>query len=179
MKTYVVVSATGKDRPGFVNRVVSVIHGLNGNVELQRSLRMADEFALIALFSLPGPNADADAAIAALKQLQSEDLSINARHALVSPEERPSDARTAVLEASGADQPGIIEAVTMLLYKSHANIESMNYDTEAAPFTGEHLFRMTAELAFPASADVESLEAQLGELEAEMNFDTDLKFTGP
>ena len=175
MKTYVVMSAVGRDRPGFVNRVMHAIRDLGGNVELQRSTRMADEFALIVLFSLPGADADTTAAIARLDALQADDMSVNARKALAPAGDRSPGTRTATLEATGADQPGIIEAVTLLLYKHHVNVETMEYDTEGAPFTGEHLFKMTAALALPEGTNVEALQTQLEELESQMNFDVRLE----
>jgi glycine cleavage system regulatory protein len=47
----------------------------------------------------------------------------------------------------------------------------MDYDTESAPFTGEHLFRMTAQLAVPESSSMDVLRERLRELEDEYNFD--------
>jgi len=171
MKRYVVVSAVGPDRPGFVNRVTSVIHGLGGNIELQRSTRMAGEFALIVLFSLPGTQANAEAAAAKLAALQSGDMMVNARIAVAPADGKAAGSVSACLQASGADQPGIIDAVTLLLFKYHVTIESMDYDTESAPFTGESLFKMTATLSIPKGTDLEALQSQLKDLEQQMNFD--------
>lgn len=173
MKKYVVVSAVGGDRPGFVNAVTHVITQRGGNIELQRSTRMANEFALIVLFSLPGAQADTTAAIEELQGLQSKDLQVHAREAVAPADEDAGGG--ASLQASGADQPGIIDAVTQLLFKNNVNIESMDYDVEGAPFTGEHLFKMTAELAIPDGTDIGALEAQLRELEGQMNFDVVLR----
>ena len=121
MKHFIVVSALGKDRPGLVNRITHAINDLGGNIELQRSTRMAAEFAMLVLFSLEqGSPKDA---IARLNSICSNDLFINARSALSKEAERPANARTFELIASGADQPGIIDVVTLILFKHNINIE--------------------------------------------------------
>ena len=41
MKKYIIISAVGRDRPGFVNKITHAITELGGNIDLQRSTRMA------------------------------------------------------------------------------------------------------------------------------------------
>jgi glycine cleavage system regulatory protein len=171
MKKFIVASAVGKDRPGFVNRITHAIKELGGNIEMQRSAQMADEFALITLFSVEGGHDQVRAASARLVALAGDDLLVTARPAMADTATRPAGALPAELQASGADQPGIIETVTLLLYQHDINIESMDFDTESAPFTGEALFRMTARLAVPSDTDVEKLRQEFRNLETAFNFD--------
>ena len=167
MKQFYIVSAVGKDRPGLVNRVTQLIHGLGGNIELQRSNRMASEFAMLLLFSLENPPDDL---VDQFKALNSDTLYVSARSA-VAESHAAEGARSLHLIASGADQPGIVEAVTLVLFKEQVNIESMDYDTESAPFTGDLLFRMKARLMLPEGLDQAELRNHLRELEDEYNFD--------
>ena len=171
MKHYIVTSAVGKDQPGFVNRITGVIRGLGGNVELQRSTRMAEEFAAIILFSMEGDEAAAALAMEALRDLQSDDCMINARSAVGSGRGLREGDSLAELTASGADQPGIIEEVTLLLFRRRINIESMDYDVDSAPMTGTELFSMHARLAVPGDADIETLKEEFRDLEDRLNFD--------
>jgi glycine cleavage system transcriptional repressor len=176
MKQYIVVSALGKDRPGFVNRITHAIKDLGGNIELQRSTRMADDFALIVLFSIECLSGGIEKAVARLAALKSDDLLVTARAAVAPPAKGAELAGLAELVASGADQPGIIDAVTHALFQHNINIESMDYDTESAPMTGDHLFKMTARLAIPKGLDMAILRAKLRELEQSYNFDILLRF---
>jgi glycine cleavage system transcriptional repressor len=175
MKRYVVVSAIGKDRPGFVNRITRAIKELDGNIELQRSTRMADEYALIVLFSMEGGPQQVGNAVARLASLRAADMLVNAREALSAPGDWPETASLGELTASGADQPGIIDAVTLVLYQNNINIESMDYDTESAPMTGESLFRMRARIAIPSGTDVAALREKLRQMERQYNFDVILR----
>jgi glycine cleavage system transcriptional repressor len=175
MKKYIVVSALGKDRPGFVNGVTSRIRQLGGNIELQRSTRMADEYALIILLSIADGPGRVPEVLRALSELRTGDTVVNAREALT-PSSGGAGAGNAELVASGADQPGIIDAVTLALFQDHINIESMDYDTESAPMTGEHLFRLQARLAMPQGLDVARLREKLRDMERQYNFDVILRY---
>ena len=79
MKRFIVTSAVGRDRPGFVNLITSRIHELGGNVELQRATRMAEEFAAIVLFSIEGDEMELAAAVDAMRKLPAEDMLVYAR----------------------------------------------------------------------------------------------------
>ena len=170
VKKYIVLSALGKDRPGFINGISASITKAGGNIEMQRSTRMADEFAAIILFSLTEEDRVQEV-MASLRELGGEDCVVNVREALSLPTGEEGGVRLYEMEASGADQPGVVEAVTLVLYKEHVNVESMDYETESAPMTGEHLFCMKAQLAVPEAVDIERLHGLLRELEAAWNFD--------
>ncbi len=175
MKSFIVVSALGKDRPGFINQISSTLKALGANIEIQRSTRMADEYALIILASVEGGPAAAAAARDRLNALRTADLYVSAREGVAS-SSRTDLAGLAELEASGADQPGLIDAVTLLLFQRQINVEAMDYDTESAPMTGDPLFRMKARLAIPKSVEIAALRGELRALEQAWNFDVILRF---
>jgi len=176
MKKFVVTSVVGKDRPGFVNLITSRIREIGGNVELQRSTRMAEEFAAIILFSIEGGDAEVAAAVEAVQGIQAADALIHARSAVTQGETREAPGTAAELSAVGADQQGIIDEVTLLLFKRQINIESMNYDVDSAPMSGQNLFRMEARLSVPDGVDVDGLKDELRELEQALNFDIMFKY---
>lgn len=175
MKTYLVVSAVGRDRPGFVNRMAHQIAEAGGNIELQRSVRMAGEFASLFLVSVDA--AGKYPAAAQLSALQGEDLAVSVRDAVAG--DRLPGSVAAELIACGADHPGIIDAVTLVLYRNHVNIEAMDYDVDGAPMTGESLFRLNAQVAVPADASLSALKGQLKDLEQELNVDILLRLLPP
>lgn len=169
MNAYIVLSAVGRDRTGFIRQFSQVIHQAGGNIELQRSVQAASEYALILLFTVPSPSARS--VMDQLNGMRGEDLFVNARPALSRKEDRPKNARSTRLTASGADQPGIIDAVTLLLFDHGVNVESMDFGVEGAPWTGEPLFRMEALLAVPEGCDEQVLHQALRDLEDQYNFD--------
>lgn len=166
---YCVVSATGPDRPGFVHAITHAIKAASGNIEQQRSARVADEYAVMILFTAPDA-ASAKAAETALLRLGGEDLNIRVR-CTDNHSETQQEAVAAEISASGADQPGILDALTSLLLRYGINIDAMDFDTESAPMTGEALFRMDANISLPQGVDLAELRRQLRALEDEYNFD--------
>ena len=175
MKEYLVVSAVGKDRPGLVNRITHEISTIGGNIELQRSTRMAAEFAVIILFSLDTARLRADLAIERMQALRTDDLFVHARRALADESDRGPQATRAALTATGADQPGLIDQVTQLLFRHNINIESLDYDVDHAPMSGQPLFRLHARLAIPGNLDVPALRTSLRRLEDDLHFDVMLQ----
>lgn len=167
---YCIVSATGQDRPGFVHAITQAIKAAGGNIEQQRSARVADEYAVMILFTTADA-ASAEAATAALRKLADENLSVRVRCTDGRSNSLPGDGATAQIVASGADQPGILDALTSLLLRHGINIDAMDFDTESAPMTGEALFRMDARISIPGAVDLQELRRQIRALEDEYNFD--------
>lgn len=167
---HLLLSAIGKDRPGFVHDVTQAIHQGGGNIEQQRSVRLANEYVVMLLVSLEG-DSSVDELMKNVRALANDDLLIRVREAGPSDYGESMDVVAAEVSASGADQPGILEAVTSLLVKHGINIDGMDYDTEGAPMTGDQLFRMDAFISVPKNVDTDDLRQQLRSLEDEFNFD--------
>lgn len=165
----ILISAIGHDRLGFVHDITETIHRFGGNVEHQRSVRLADEYVVMLLVSL-GDRGATDELLDQLRAFTGEDLLVRARVTESNAAEL-LDATSAEVSASGADQPGILEAVTSLLLKHDINIDGMDFDTESAPMTGDQLFRMDALLSIPKNVDLTELRQQLRCLEDDFNFD--------
>ncbi|MBN1347905.1 hypothetical protein JXJ21_00715 [candidate division KSB1 bacterium] len=176
MKLYVVVSAVGRDRPGLVNKISHEIKKNGGNIELQRSAKMVDEFALISLVSLDAAPEQAEHFIASLRDLQSDDFFIYARKAVAASSERPAGALCGELIAEGADQMGLIDEITLLLFENAINIEAMEYDVQNAPMTGTQLFQMHAKIVLPAKVDVAEFKKKLRGMEDRLNIDILFRF---
>lgn len=167
---HLLLSAIGKDRPGFVHDVTQAVHQGGGNIEQQRSVRLANEYVVMLLVSLED-TISIDGLIKPVQALASHDLLIRVREAGPGDYGESMDVLSAEVSASGADQPGILEAVTSLLVKHGINIDGMDYDTEGAPMTGDQLFRMDAFISVPAGVDVQAVRQEMRALEDEFNFD--------
>ncbi|MBN2091544.1 hypothetical protein JW964_18165 [candidate division KSB1 bacterium] len=171
MKTFIVVSAIGKDRPGLVNRISHEIKLKGGNIEVQRSVKMADEFALILLVSLEKNAENVESLIQGLTGLKTENFFIYARKAMGATAEIPSRAQYAILLAEGVDQIGIIDEITLLLLENNINIDAMDYDVSHAPMTGMELFQMEAKIVIPPTINITELKTKLKEMENRLNID--------
>jgi glycine cleavage system transcriptional repressor len=78
------------------------------------------------------------------------------------------------LTASCMDHPGIVYQISAILSNLGINIESMETETYAAPVSGTPIFRLDAEIAVPATTNINALRNRFVEMQREENIDIDL-----
>ena len=83
--------------------------------------------------------------------------------------------RPYLLEAVSLDTPGIVHAVTAVLRGHGINIEDMETDTAAAPWTGAPMFRLKAHLVIGPSVSIAGLKEELSHLQEKHDLDITLK----
>ena len=168
MKKYFVISGVGKDRPGLIHRISQGIASSGGNIEIQRSARMAGEFALIALASIEADDVDVEPVIDELSGLTNDTFQINVREA-VEWSEAPSDSLKVKLTANGEDRVGLVETVTLFLLQMDINILSMDVDVLPGAMTGVSVFEMEAEVNIPSDVDIDRFYKTLSDLEQDLS----------
>ncbi len=159
-KHYMVLTAIGPDRPGIVKEVAALIHRAGGNLEDSRMAVLAQEFALIALFS---------GTPEAVEQVRRESPALE-KALQLSVTLRPTAAREPArelrrlrLDAKGEDRPGIVHRVGEVLAGLKVNVVSLESRLDPAPFSGTPLFVLRAELELPEATRAE-LERKLEEV---------------
>jgi len=169
MRTSVVFTLTGKDRPGIVEEVTAVLLELDANVELSRMARLGGEFAILMMVSVPSASL-ADIGVAV------DDLSSRGYQVTTS-ETVPTHAESRVGWASyrirvrGADHEGIIHQIAAGLSLRGINIESVETETTRAPISGTALFSMTAVVAVPPDLADSDWMVELSEAGNQANVD--------
>jgi glycine cleavage system transcriptional repressor len=172
MSSYLVLTATGRDRPGIVEAVTERIVAHEGNVEVSRMARLGGEFALLALVTVPA--ASADALVDAFRGLEAEGLAVSARPTEPAEGARYDGYAAYDVEVSGADHAGIVHEVTHYLAEQGINIENMETDVSAAPLSGAPLFTMNAVVFAPTSLSLRDIRASLDDICAELGVDSDV-----
>ena len=147
MNKNIVLTLTGHDRVGIVEKVTSLFVKHGGNVENSRMTRLGGEFAMLALVSL------AEGQFAALEKefqnlrdegfivslLQTEDDHISKYSGWLPYE----------IEVLGANHEGIIHEIAHFLASQGINIEDAETTTTPAPMSGTPLFTMQATVLVP------------------------------
>src|SRR3954468_6174069 len=167
MQRNIVLTLTGPDRVGIVDRVTGLLLDRGGNVETSRMARLGGEFAILMLVSLPAERfAGLDEG---LKRLTAQGYKVTTTQA----ERTYSEAHTGWIpyriEVHGADHEGIIHEVAHYLSERGINIESVDSETTLAPVSGSPLFAMTARLVVPPGLSGKSWEAGLEGIAGRMN----------
>lgn len=164
-----VLTLTGPDRIGIVERVTGLLFDRGGNVETSRMARLGGEFAVLMLVTMPPEQCaalDED-----LEALAAEGYKVTTTQAERTYAEAHPGWIPYRIELEGADHEGIIHEVARYLSRRGINIESMDSETNPAPITGSPLITMTAEVVVPPSLPVQDWEAGLEEIGRRLNLE--------
>jgi glycine cleavage system transcriptional repressor len=170
-KESAVLTATGADRIGLVERISEFIVQHHCNIEDSKMAVLCGEFALILLIS--GTPSD----VSGIEESASElakfiGLRITIRHSITAKPIQPSLPYR--LTASCMDHPGVVHRLTSVLSNLAINIESMETKTYPAPVSGTPIFRLEAFISIPTELNINALRMRFAEIEREQNIDIDL-----
>jgi glycine cleavage system transcriptional repressor len=171
MRGFAIVTAIGSDRVGIVDDLTTAILEKQCNIEESRMAVLGGEFAVMLLLS--GSPEDIEALIEASQAIAKDlDLHISMKPT-VAPQTKPQ-MRPYMIESVSLDTPGIVHAITALLRRYGINIENLETDTTAAPWTGAPMFVMRARISVPQDVSLATLREEIETLETEQNLDIKL-----
>jgi len=160
MNNSIVLTIIADDHPGIIQTVSTVLTHHDGNWTQSSMSSLAGQFAGILLASVPQENTQA--CLAELQGLESSGLRVIAN---VSSEAASAEkASTYALDLVGNDHPGIVHDITTLLAKHKISVQEFETRVEGASMGGGELFKATAQLLIPETADIDLLETELEDL---------------
>lgn len=163
MRSSLVVTVVGPDRPGIVESIASAVTARRGNWVESKMARLAGQFAGVLLVDVP--REEREALAVDLRGLTSRDLQLTITAADTEEGGSGSTAAAAspVLRFTllGHDRPGVVRDVARVLAQRGVNVTDLETDVRSAPMSGEPLFRATVEATLPAAADESSLRAEI------------------
>ena len=171
-KAFVVLTAVGPDRVGIVDDVSGAVARAGCNIEESKMAVLGGEFAVIMLVS--GGSGSVDTLCRSLPGME-QTLSLHLECRATREPRAGEKGRPYLLEAVSLDTPGIVHAVTAILRGHGINIEDMETDTGAAPWTGAPMFRLKAHLVVGPSVSLAKLKDDLALLQREHDLDILLK----
>ncbi len=177
MKTYFILSAIGKDRPGIVADVSEVIYECGGNIEDSSVALLRNHFSLLLLFSTEREEVNQKLS-SALKRLEWEKgltvfyspITLDQAYPKV---ETKSDRFK--ITTSGVDHAGIVFRVCRWLADCGINIIDMETHRVLSPESGTPLFEMEMEMEVPRTLSEEKLREDLHALANELMIDLVLR----
>ena len=173
MKKYMILFLVGKDRPGIVDDVSTLLFRVGANIEDSRMAVMGGCFSIMTLFSCT--NEQLKDIRADLKSL--EDLGFETSlHSAEDPTTTPRRAELPLkIELTAMDHPGIVQKVVKTLRQHSINIQSMNTEVTRAPLSGAPMFGLNLEAAVPAEKPIAKVKEEISGLASEMNLDLHFK----
>ena len=166
MKTKVILSAVGSDRPGLTQSLAEAVAGAGGNWLESHLSRLGGKYVGSVLVELEEEKLPA--LRAAIEAVDAAGLHV----AIVAAEEAAAVSGQPVsLELVGQDRPGIVREVTAVLTSLGVNIEDFASAIENSSWSGERLFRATARLSLPPTATFDDVRTALESISGEIMVD--------
>jgi glycine cleavage system transcriptional repressor len=167
---YAVVTAIGADRVGIVDDLSAAVLEARCNIEESKMAVLGGDFAVIMLVS--GEETALGSLARACPSL-GERLGLRVECRSTGAPARAAG-RPYLLSAVSLDTPGIVHSLTTLLRRHRINIEDLETDTAAAPWTGAPMFRMRAHVVIAPGVSIDELRAGLARLGREGDLDVTL-----
>lgn len=172
MRSQLLVTSIGEDRPGIVARLTEVFVANGANLEESRMAILGGEFAAIMLVSIASnqiPTMEKE-----LAKLQSEGISVSTRKTSAHDPARFSGYSKYEIVLKGADHEGIVHKISSYLKDQSINIESVETLVVNAPVTGSPLFQMRAAIQVPPNISRNELQKNLDAVGQEESVDIEL-----
>ena len=169
MRTQVVLSVVGSDRPGLTQVLSEAVLSAGGNWLESHLSRLGGKYVGSVLVELD------EAGLSSLKETLSTVDELGLRVLIVPAADELSSMKTILeIELVGQDQPGIVHEVTRVLARLRVNIDSFVTVTEDGSWSGQRLFRLKAEATIPEGTTTEevrqALEAISGDVMVDFTF---------
>ena len=166
MKSYLVMTVLGNDRPGLVNSLADTVASQGGNWLESRMARLAGQVAGIVRIECPSETADA-----LINELQTPGNSGLTILAVRQQAQEPLPRRTLAVEVVGNDRPGIVRELSAAVASSGGNIEELTTGLESAPMSGQPMFRAHGVISIPENAEPAALTAAIESLGNDLTVD--------
>ena len=155
MNGVLILTISGQDRAGLVEKLADIIAKHGGNWEHCRMAHLVDRFVGLLEVTVPcDRQQDLEVALRAINDLE----------VMIAPGEMgsaPKALRQFDLEILGSDHPGIVRDVFKALAVAGVNVEELSTKSYSAPDTGGILFAAKARLACSPEVDSENIRERL------------------
>ncbi len=168
------MTVIGKDRPGLVESLASLVAQHGGNWLESRMCRLGGEF--VGLLRIHVTAEEEPALLKALEGLQPQGLTVVVHPDRTEAPARPS--RLASLEIIGHDRPGIVRQISSALAHQAVNVEDLATECGSAPMSGETLFKARARLLIPETCHLEKLREELEKIASDLMVEITLQELG-
>lgn len=166
MKSYLIMTVLGSDRPGLVNSLADTVAQHGGNWLESRMARLAGQFAGIVRIECPSGNVEG--LLAELKSPGIQGLTVQAVRETV---EEPVTRRTLIVDVVGNDRPGIVRELSAAIANAGGNVEELTTGLESAPMSGHPMFRARGVISIPENAETSVLTNAIEGLGGDLTVD--------
>lgn len=169
MKTSLVLTLIGPDKPGLVELVSGTLAEHRANWQQSSMSRLAGKFAGILIASVE--ESHTEALLNALKTLEADGLKVIAE---VDNGANEPKGLSLTLDLIGHDKPGIVREISRALAKRNISVDRLETEVVSGSMSAELLFKAQAELLVPQDSDLDELQDGLEAIASDLMVDITL-----
>ncbi len=171
-KSYLVISALGKDRPGIVDELTRRILDDGCNIVDSRMTVLGGEFAMLLMIEGSWNTlAKLEAALPEVKR----QMGLTVISERTQEREPHANLMPYMVEVVALDHPGIVHNLARFFSQRAINIEDMVTTGYAAPHTGTPMFSVHMTVGIPSDVHIASLREEFMDFCDAMNLDAVLE----
>ena len=170
MKTSLILTAIGPDKPGLVELLSTTLAEHRANWQQSSMSRLAGQFAGILIASVD--NDKLDHLLVALDALASKGLSVSV--VTETGEAEAPQGQPHTLELIGHDKPGIVRDISRALAALQISVEELETEVVSGSMSAEQLFKARAALLVPDGVDLDDLQDNLEAIASDLMVDITL-----
>ena len=177
MQKNLVITLTGPDQVGLVERFTKLVLDHHGNVDASRMARLGGVFAILMLVSVP--EQDFEAFRTVIRDLRKEGFKLTTNETEQFDSYQYEGWMPYEVELRGADHEGILHGVTHHFAEWGINIETMDTNMVKAPMSGIPLFMMEGIVVAPPGLNAQEWRDGLVDIGDQLNVEIDVSpYTG-
>jgi glycine cleavage system transcriptional repressor len=170
MRSFVVFSCMGPDRPGLAKEISEFFTARGINIERSRGCVLGNEFGMIILTS--GLTDDIERFIGELDNLRKmTGLDIHVRKTKAPAHREVMPSIPYKLVATSLDHPGIVRQICKVLFGKGINIDDVSSNVDRNPVNGANIFQMTCFFSVPPTVKIIDLKNDFTRISDEYNID--------
>jgi glycine cleavage system regulatory protein len=159
MKSCLVMTLLGPDRPGLVRSLSSAVVDHGGNWLESRMARLAGHFA--GILRVECPPEMVEALVATLRGFAKDGLSVQT---VVEQAGDRGDRKQWHIDVVGNDRPGIVKQLATAIVGAGGNVEELITGLESAAMSGHPIFRARGVVSLPQDADEQAMVSAIEHL---------------
>lgn len=169
MQNRYIMTAFGKDRPGIVADVTSVLYATGCNLEDTTMSMLSDEFTINLLFSSSDAKIEAKLLERCAELEKAKSISAFIRPLKERSAVGQTNATIATIHVEGLDQAGIVYKISQYLADNSLNIIDLKSIVKTTPESGTSLYLMDIHIHLTQGATPESIQTGLDDVAEELN----------
>lgn len=175
MEKKFIMTASGKDRPGFVADVTQIVYEHGCNIEDATMSKLEDEFTMILMCIGQGEDVEDQLSRACRRLEREKGITAFLRPIKGGQDSRKKTVMLHTVHVEGIDHAGIVYKISKFLGEQQINIADLQSRLSHTPGTGTGIYTIEMHVEVPAGTAMDALRQGLNQIGDDLQVDVVIK----